>query len=338
MRAVVYRRTGPAAQVLETVTLPDPVPAAGEVLVRVLASGINPADVKRRAGWGGMAMGHDLIVPHCDGAGVIAAVGAGVDPARLGQAVWLWNAQGGYGTAGRAHGTAAELIAIAAAQAVPLPAAFGMAEGACLGVPAMTAHRCVFADGPVAGQTILVQGGAGAVGHLAVQMARLGGARVLATVSGPEGAAHATAAGAEATIVRHQTDVAAQVLALTGGRGVDRIVEVDFAANMATDAAIIAPNGWVLSYSCSSNPQPTLPYYAFAARGANLRFIQGFNLPPDARAEAVAFVAAHADRLNVALRACLPLDDIARAHEMVEAGGIGNVVVLPAAQGAVTGR
>lgn len=327
MRAAVYRRTGPAAEVLELTTLPDPEPGPGEVLVAVHASGINPADVKRRAGWGGMTMGHPLIVPHCDGAGVVAAVGAGVDPARIGQRVWLFNAQGGYGTLGRAQGTAAERIAIDAAQAVPLPEALGMAEGACLGVPAMTAHRCVFADGPVAGLTVLVQGGAGAVGHLAVQMARLGGARVIATVGGPAGAAHARAAGADALIDRRAEDVTARVLDLTGGAGVDRIVEVDFAANLATDAAVIAPNGWIASYSCSSNPQPVLPYYAFASKGANLRFVQGFNLPPEARAAAIDFVAAHAGQLQVAIGARFKLDRIAQAHERVEQGGIGNTVV-----------
>jgi len=327
MRAAVYTRTGPAADVLDVTTLPDPDPGPGEVLVAVHASGINPADVKRRAGWGGMAMGHDLIVPHCDGAGVIAAVGAGVDPARIGQRVWIYNAQGGYGTLGRAFGTAADQIAIDAAQAVPLPDPFSMAAGACLGVPAMTAHRCVFADGPVAGQTVLVQGGAGAVGHLAVQMARLGGARVIATVGGPEGAGHAMAAGADAVIDRRAQDVTARVMDLTGGTGVDRIIEVDFAANMATDAAVIVPNGWIASYSCSSNPQPVLPYYAFASKGANLRFVQGFNLPPDARAAAIAFVAAHADRLTVAIGATFPLGRIAEAHARVEHGGIGNVVV-----------
>lgn len=327
MRAALYRRTGPAAEVLELATLPDPDPGPGEALVDIHASGINPADVKRRAGWGGMAIGHDLIVPHCDGAGVIVAVGAGVDPDRIGQRVWLYNAQGGYGTTGRAQGTAAECIAIDAAQAVPLPDAYGMAEGACLGVPAMTAHRCVFADGPVTGQTVLVQGGAGAVGHIAVQMARLGGARVIATVSGPAGAAHAVDAGADAVIDRKTEDVAARVMDLTGGFGVDRIVEVDFAANMATDAAVIAPNGWIASYSCSSNPQPVLPYYAFASKGANLRFVQGFNLPPDTRKAAIAFVAAHAERITIAIGASFGLHDIARAHERVEAGWIGNVVV-----------
>ncbi|MFN6978630.1 MAG: NADPH:quinone reductase [Gemmobacter sp.] len=328
MRAALYRRTGPAGAVLAVTDLPDPEPGPGEVLVRVRASGINPADVKRRAGWGGMAMGHDAIVPHCDGAGEIVAVGPGVPAGRPGERVWLWNAQGGYGTAGRAMGTAAELIAIDAAQAVPLPDALTFEAGACLGVPAMTAHRCVFADGPVAGLTVLVQGGSGAVGHLAVQMARLGGARVIATVGGPDGADHAAAAGAE-TIDRRREDVAARVMDLTGGAGVDRVVEVDFAANCATDAAILKPNGWVASYSSSSDPAPVLPYYAFQSRGLNLRFIQGFALPAAARAAGEAFIAGNAAALTIAIGARFPLDGIAEAHERVEAGGIGNVVVLP---------
>lgn len=334
MRAAYYRRTGPASEVLERGVLPDPSPAAGEVLVRIHASGINPADVKRRAGWGGLTMSHDLIVPHCDGAGVIEAVGAGVSAERIGTRVWLYNAQGSYTGAGRAFGTAAERVAIPQAQAVPLPDAFSLEEGACLGVPAMTAHRCVFADGSVAGRTVLVQGGAGAVGHLAVQMARLGGARVLTTVSHAEGAAHAAAAGADVVIQRHSEEVVARVRELTEGRGVDRIVEVDFAANMATDADLLVENGTLASYSCSSDPRPTLPYYAFASKGLNLRFIQGFNIPPAARNEAIGFVEAHANDLQVAIGACISLERIADAHLRVESGGLGNTVVQIGSAGA----
>ncbi|MCC5983451.1 MAG: NADPH:quinone reductase [Rhodobacteraceae bacterium] len=327
MRAAFYRRTGPAREVLEIGTLPEPRPATGEVLVRVHASGINPADVKRRAGWGGLAMADDLVVPHCDGAGVIEAVGDGVSADRIGARVWLFNAQGAYTGAGRAFGTAAERIAIPEAQAVDLAEPFTFEQGACLGVPAMTAHRCVFADGPVAGQTLLVQGGAGAVGHLAVQMARLGGARVLTTVSHAEGAAHAAAAGAHAIIQRHTDDVIARVRGLTEGRGVDRVIEVDLAANMATDAELLVENGTIASYSCSSDPRPVLPYYAFASKGLNLRFIQGFNIPPAARCAAIAFIGQHAQHLQVAVGARFPLERIADAHARVEGSGLGNTVV-----------
>ena len=326
MRAAWYERTGPAEAVIEVGDMPAPKPGAGEVLVQIVASGINPADVKRRAGWGGMAMDHPRIIPHCDGSGVIAAVGNGVPTSRLGSRVWLWNAQGGYGQAGRAFGTAAEAIALPADQAVPLPDCLSFEQGACLGVPAMTAHRCVFADGPVDGMTVLVQGGAGAVGHLAIQMARLGGARVLTTVSSAEGAAHASSAGAE-TIDRHNENVVERVDALTDGRAIDRIIEVDFAANLEADIAMLAPNAILASYSSSSDPNPVLPYYRLATKGLNVRFVQGFALPAEARRDAQAFVADHAGALQVKIGSIFPLETIVAAHKLVGTGSIGNTVV-----------
>ncbi|MBB4120238.1 NADPH:quinone reductase [Martelella radicis] len=331
MRAAFYERTGPAGDVLKFGDLTDPAPGPGEVLVAVRASGINPADVKRRAGWRGMGMDHPLIIPHTDGAGEIIAVGPGVDAGRIGERVWLWNAQGGYRQKGRAYGTAAELIAIDARQAVRLNDHLTFAEGACLGVPAMTAHRAVFADGSVAGKTVLVSGAAGAVGHFAVQMAALDGARVIGTVSSDASARHATDAGAEITINRKAEDVAARILDLTDGAGVDRIIEVDFAANAALAAAVLKPNGTIAAYSSSSNPEPVLSYYAFASIGANLRFIQGFAIPEDAHraGEARIDALAGSGRLQVAIGATFSLADIALAHERVEAGGLGNVVVFP---------
>lgn len=328
MRAAWYERTGPAEKVLQVGDLPDPVAGPGEVLVRVAASGINPADVKRRAGWGGMSMAHPRVIPHCDGAGTIEAVGPGVEARRVGERVWLWNAQGGYGTAGRAFGTAAELIALPSEQAVPLPDALSMEEGACLGVPAVTAHRCVMADGPVEGLTVLVQGGAGAVGHMAVQIARIGGARVIATVSGSESAERVRAAGGN-PVDRKTEDVVARIRELTGDEGIDRIVEVDFAANMLADASLIRPNGWIAAYSSSSNPRPVLDYYKFQSKGANLRFVQGFNLPAEAREAAQAFIAQHAVDLSICVGLVQGLDEIASAHRGVETGGFGNVVVVP---------
>jgi NADPH2:quinone reductase len=331
MRAAFYTQTGTAASVLQIAEQPDPSPAPGEVLVRVRASGINPADVKRRAGWRGLKMDHPLAIPHTDGAGEIVDVGAGVDRARIGARVWMWNAQGGYGTAGRAFGTAAERIAIASDQAVLLSDALSFEAGACLGVPAMTAYRAVFADGPVEGQTILVNGAAGAVGHFAVQLAVAGGARVIGTVGSDASAAHAASAGAFATIDRKCDDVVARVLELTGGQGVGRIVEVDFGANHGADIAMLKLNGTIASYSSTSAPEPVLPYYAFANKGANVRFVQGFAIPETERRKGEAMLAAFADagRLNVAIAATYPLADIASAHEHVERGSLGNVVVVP---------
>ncbi|TWF49445.1 NADPH:quinone reductase [Neorhizobium alkalisoli] len=330
MLAATYTRTGPAAEVLSVGEVTTPVAGLGEVLVRVVASGINPADVKRRGGWRGMDMEHELAIPHTDGAGDIVAVGEGVDPGRIGERVWMWNAQGGYGEAGRAFGTAAEFIAIASRQAVRLADALSYAAGATLGVPAMTAYRAVFADGPVEGQTVFVSGAGGAVGHYAVQMAVAGGARVIGTVGSPEAAAHAMAAGATATIDRRREDVLARIMDFTEGQGVDRVVEVDFGANLELDAAVLKRNGTVAAYSSTSNPTPILPYYAFASKGANLRFIQGFAIPEADRlaGERMIFELAEAGKLQAAIGATFPLSEIAKAHERVERGGLGNVVVL----------
>jgi NADPH:quinone reductase len=193
----------------------------------------------------------------------------------------------------------------------------------------MTAHRAVYADGSIEGQTILVNGAAGAVGHFAVQLAVAGGARVLGTVSNEAAAAHAKAAGASEIIDRKREDVVSRVLELTDGKGVDRIIEVDFAANHATDIAMLKVNGTIASYSSSSDPEPVLHYYAFANKGANLRFIQGFCIPDEARRAGEAMLArlAAEERLTVAIAATYPLPDIAAAHEHVERGSLGNVVV-----------
>jgi NADPH:quinone reductase len=329
VRAAWYERTGPASEVLVIGELPAPAPATGEVLVRVHASGVNPSDTKQRAGWRGAKPAFARIVPHSDGAGEIVDVGADVSRARIGERVWLYNGVGLY-DAKRASGTAAEFIALPQAQAIPLPAPLNYEAGACLGIPAQTAHRAVFADGPVDGQTILVAGGAGAVAHYAIQFAKLGGARVLTTISSPEKAAHARAAGADTVIDRRAEDIVARVMEETGGAGVDRIVEVDFGANLALDVKIIKTNGVIASYSSTAAPEPTLPYYPLAFKGVTIRLVQGYNLPAAARQAAIAAINAFSvsGKLQHAIDTSFPLADIARAHERLESGrAIGNVVV-----------
>lgn len=323
MKAVWYERFGPAREVLVTGEMADPVAGPGEVLVRVHASGVNPSDVKLRAGARpGAAMDYPRIIPHSDGAGVIEAVGAGVDPARLGQRVWLWNGQWQ-----RAFGTAAERIALPEAQAVPLPETTGFAEGACLGIPAMTAWMAVLGDGPVAGQTILVTGGAGTVGRYAVQMARLAGARVIATVSSEEKARHSTA---EEWLNYRETDVAAAVMEMTGGAGVDRIVEVDFAANQATALALIKPGGTIATYASASERVPPLDFYPFMFKNARLHMLIVYRLTGAARAPGEAQLTRWLEEgaLSHAVVPGGPLADCAAAHEMVEAGAKLGTVVL----------
>ncbi|MHC8508276.1 MAG: NADPH:quinone reductase [Rhodospirillales bacterium] len=324
MRAVWYEKGGPAAEVLHAGETGVPAPAPGEVLIRVHASGVNPSDVKNRSGVRG-APPFARIIPHSDGAGVIEAAGEGVDAARIGERVYICNAQ-----FKRPFGTCAEYCAAPAAMAVPLPENLSFAEGACLGIPAMTAHRCVFADGPVAGQTVLVTGGAGTVGRLAVQFAKRGGAHVIATVSGPEKAAHAASAGADATVNYKQGDAIDAILEATGGCGVDRIVEVEFGGNLAQTRGVLKPNGIVAAYGSAAAPEPALPFYPMMFDAQTVRTVLVYILPKDARRAAAAGIAdaAKDGALDCAIAAEYPLAQTAAAHEAVEAGvRLGAVIV-----------
>src|SRR5438445_9487048 len=229
MKAVWYERPGAAPDVLTFGDMPTPVAGPGEVRVRLEASGVNPADVGRRAG-SYRAMEFPRVIPNSDGSGIIDQVGDGVTRLHAGQRVWLFNGQRN----GRAFGTAAEYIALAEQLVTPLPDDVSFAAGATLGIPCMTAWCCLFGDGTIAGQTVLVTGGAGAVGHYAVQLAKWGGARVIATVSSSLKAEQARIAGADYVIDYKTEDVAAKAMAFTGQRGVDRVVDVDFGGNDET--------------------------------------------------------------------------------------------------------
>jgi len=325
MRAIAYTQTGAAADVLKSVDLPTPEPAAGEVRVRLRWSGVNPSDVKSRAGLRSKVPAFPQIVPHSDGSGEIDAVGAGVSASRVGERVWVWNGQWQ-----RAHGTAAQFIVLPAAQAVPLPEGVSGEAGACLGIPALTALHAVLTGCGVAGQRVLVAGGAGAVGHYALQFARkLGAAQVVATVSSDAKAELARTAGADQTIDYKREDVAVRALALTGGSGFDRIIEVDAAANLASDLPLLAPGGEVVVYG-SGAPEIALPFFPAIVKNATLRCFIVYNLAKADRERAIATLTALLARgelqHNVAER--LPLADCARAHQLVESGKvIGNVVL-----------
>jgi NADPH2:quinone reductase len=323
MRAAWYEKNGAAAEVLKVGELPMPEPGPGEVRVRVVASGLNPTDVKSRAG--SRPMGYPRIVPHQDGAGVIEEVGAGVPASRVGERVWLYIVQWQ-----RPWGTAAEYTVVPAALAVTLPASTSFAEGACLGIPAVTAHRCLFADGPVEGQTVLVTGGAGAVGHYAVQLAKWAGARVIATVSSREKGVLAAEAGADHLVNYRTADAAAEILELTGGAGVDRIVDVDFGANLAVSLKAIKTNGTIAAYASMGDPEPKLPFYALMAKNVTLRPVLIYTMPARAKDEAARDVGrlVEAGRLIHQIGARFPLERIVEAHQAQESGKItGNIVV-----------
>ena len=323
MRAAWYTTLGAARDVLEVGEREIPVPGPGEVRVRVGASGINPVDVKRRAGGRG-ALASPLVVPHFDGAGVIDQVGDGVEAARLGERVWLYEAQWGSD-----FGTAAEFVTVPASRAVPLPPTTSFPEGACLGIPALTAHRCVYGDGPVEGQTVLVTGGAGAVGAYAIQCARLGGARVLATVSADPKARVARAAGADAIINYREEDVAARVAELTEGEGLDRIVEVEMGGNLDASIAMLNANGVISAYASEGEPQPAVPFYTLLYKNLTVRFELVFLMPDEAKQRAVEDLTKWlADgELRHTIAESFAIEDIVSAHEAVESGPLGKVLI-----------
>ena len=325
MRAAFYERTGPAREVLQLADVATPEPGPGEVRVRLSTSGVNPSDVKSRAGLRSKELAFPRIVPHSDGAGTIDRVGDGVPAARVGERVWVWNAAWK-----RAFGTAAQYVVLPAVQAVTLPAAVPFDVGACLGIPALTALHAVRMDGGVEGKSVLVTGGAGAVGHYAVQMAKLCGAsRVLASVSSDEKAMAALQVGADAVIDYRSEDVASRVRGLTGGQGVDRVIEVDFAANVNASLAVVRPEGDIVVYG-SSRPEIAVPFFPAIVNNVRLRFFIVYNLAPADRAAAVELLTGwlRSGSLQHAVAVRLPLDSIAEAHELVEAGrAVGNVVL-----------
>ncbi len=324
MKAAWYERFGPADDVLEVGEMPDPVPGPGEVLVRVHASGVNPSDVKLRAGARpGATMAFPRVIPHSDGAGVIEAVGDRVDPARIGARVWLWNA--GWE---RAFGTAAELVALPSEQACDLPEGTSFEEGACLGIPAMTAWYALFGEGAeLTGKTVLVTGGAGTVGRYACQMARLAGARVIATVSSAEKGAHSTA---ETWVNYREDDVVDAVMELTGGVGVDRIVEVDFGANQAAALGLIRPGGVISAYASAAEMSPRLAFYPFMFRNVTLRMLIAYLIPGPIHARGAAQLTGwlRENALSHAVVPCGGLADTATAHERVASGEKLGTVVL----------
>lgn len=316
MKAAIYEASGPAEEVLKLVDIADPSPGDGEVVVRVAYSAVHPSDVKTRAGLRG-ALAFPRIIPHSDGSGRIVAVGAGVDPARIGQAVWIWNAAWG-----RANGTAATLVCLPSDQAVDLPAGVDFETGATLGIPAITAHRCLFSDGPVAGQTVLVTGGAGTVGSMAIQMAKRAGATVIATVSGDAKARHAKALGADHVVNYREADVVDQIRSVAGERGVDRIVEVEFGGNLAVTEAVIAEGGTVAAYGSSAVPEPVLPFYSFMFMNVTLRMVIAYAIPLPARRKAESDIAQWLSdgSLKGVVADTFDLDDVIAAHHSVEAG------------------
>lgn len=322
MRAGWYEKNGPATEVLKVGDLPDPVPGPGEVRVRLHASAVNPSDVKARAG--SRKVVWDRVIPNSDGAGVVDRVGAGVEPSRIGQRVWLYNGQWE-----RPYGTSAQFIALPSALAVPLAEGVSFEHGACLGIPVMTAHRCLFADGPVSGKTVLVTGGAGVVGHYAIQLAKWAGAQVVTTVSSPEKAEHARMAGADLIINYRVEDVVARVRAAVGG--VDHVVDVDFGKNLPVTSQILRPCGVIASYASMGNLLPVFPYTDLFRLNPVIRPVFVYTMPEAAKTQAQTDIVRWLEEARpiFAIAERFALSEIVNAHLTVERGQkLGHVLLM----------
>jgi NADPH2:quinone reductase len=332
MRAVVYTETGESS-VLHVVDRPAPEPGPGKVRVAVRVSGVNPTDWKARRG----QMAFPEQVPNQDGAGVIDAVGAGVDRARVGERVWLWEAAWH-----RADGTAQDLVVLPSRQAVPLPDPASFELGACLGIPVLTAHRCLtvadggpvrLAAGALAGRVVLAAGGAGAVGNATIQLARWAGATVIATVSSADKAALATAAGAQHVVNYREGDPAASIRAIAPG-GVDIIVEVSPSVNAGLDGAVLAPNGVIAMYASDAGGDPVIPLGRAFALNVRWQGVLVYTVAAAAKDHGVAAIGAALNdgALRIGPEAGLPLhrfplERTADAHDAVEHNVVGKVLV-----------
>jgi NADPH:quinone reductase len=321
MRAAVYDSYGSAADVLRVTEIDRPDPGPGEVRVRIEMSGVNPTDWKSRSGATPRPI-DGFQVAHHDGAGMIDAVGEGVDTGRVGERVWTWLAARGR------WGTAAEWSVLPSRQAIALPDGASYELGACLGVPAMTAHRALFADGPVDGKSVLVAGGAGAVGHFAIELAKYYGARVVTTVSGPQKAKLAAQAGADLVVNYRDGDAADQVRSFAPQ--MDRIVELALGANLELDLAVSGPQTHIVDYAAEPS-DPVLPVRKCMTANVTLRFILLYGIPAQALDQGAADItrAMEAGALTELPVTRFPLDEVVAAQQAVEAGTVGKVLVVP---------
>ena len=312
MKAAWYEKQGPPRKVLEVGEMPDPIPAAGEVRIRIAASGINPGDTKKRDNAFGIGMAYPRVIPHSDGAGRVDQLGPGVPSDWMGRSVWCYGAQ-----SYRPFGTAAEFTVVPVDQIAPLPQNVSMEQGSCLGIPGITAHRAVHVAGSVSGRTVLVQGAAGSVGICAVQLARRAGARVIGTVRTPADEATARTAGAHEVIVNDR-ELSSRVRALASG-GIDHIVEVAFGADIEADVDLLQQGGSIASYA-TDNAAPKIPFWQMVFKNVRVFFLGSDDFPKEAKMQAARDLSAalEAGWSGFEIGERIPLEDIARAHELAE--------------------
>lgn len=325
MKAAWFESFGAPKDTITIGQIDTPAAGAGEVLVKVMTSGVNPSDTKKRAGAFPNLLDDGLVIPHSDGAGVIEAVGEGVDPGRVGERVWLYQAQ-----YGRRFGTAADYVAIDSSRAPKLPEQASFEVGAVLGIPVMTAHRCVFSDGSVENKIVLVTGGAGRVGYYAIQWAKHGGATVVATASNESDKNLCWELGADHVVNHRDDNWSEQVLAATGGQKVDRVVEVEFGQNLPQVLECIKIGGTIATYSSMVVPEPQLPFKHMMFMDLTIRMVIVYAMPENAKQQAI-------DDIEVVLTNnlfkhriahSLEFEEMAKSHELIEQGGFGGCVVI----------
>jgi NADPH2:quinone reductase len=325
MKAISFAEFGPAAQVLKASEWATPDPGPGEVLVKLHTTGVNPSDVKKRAGGFPNLLDDGPVIPHSDGAGVIEGVGSGVPTSRIGERVFVYQAQHA-----RLHGTAADYVAIDTLRAPGLPDNTAFDVGACVGIPILTAHRCVFADGDVADQWVLVTGGAGRVGHYAIQLAQRAGARVIATASNEADALACREAGAEYVVNHREPGWGLQVLVYSGGFQMDRAIDVEFGANLPELLDCLRTGATIATYSSTVVPEPSLPFRTMMFMDLTVRMVIVYAMPETAKAQAVADTQALLAKggLRHRIAQTLPFSEMARAHEIIEEGSVRGCVVV----------
>ena len=325
MKAAWFEKFGSAEQVIQVGEQPKPVAALGQVLVKLATSGVNPSDVKKRAGASPSLLDDGLVIPHSDGAGVIESVGPGVPEDRVGQRVWVYQAQ-----YGRRLGTAAEYVVLDSNRAIHLPDNTEFSVGACLGIPVMTAHRCVYSDGDISGQVVLVTGGAGRVGYYAIQWALIAGAEVIATASNDADRDTCLALGASAVVNHREPDWGKQVLIASQGKKVDRVIDVEFGANLPQILNCIATSGVVTTYSSTQVKQPSLPFIEMMFMDLTLRMILVYAMPESAKVHAIEAIteALQTGKLQHRIAHKVTLDQITEGHKLVEQGGFGGCVIV----------
>ncbi|SMC36617.1 NADPH:quinone reductase [Polynucleobacter kasalickyi] len=324
MRAATYHQFGKAEDVLRIEHLAIPKAGPNQVVVKMFACGMNPSDTKLRSGTS-RQLTDSWQIPSSDGAGIVHELGSGVPSFHVGQRVWVFNA-----AFLRPNGTAAEYCLVEDWMVVPLPDTLSFQEGACLGIPVMTAHRCLFSDGELQGKTVLVAGGAGVVAHYAIQLAKWGGATVITTVSSDEKAHHATLAGADYVINYKKENVAYRVDEITGHQGVDRIVEVDFGANLHLNAQILKPGGVSVMYAYVAAPNMPLPIPALMSKNITLKFTLIYTITPEQRRQILSdikvWIAAKKPIFAIAHE--YPLEEVVQSHLAIEGGQkIGHIIL-----------